>query len=505
MKRRMLVSAILPVLILAVAGAAQAWQGRMGGMGDPYGLISDEADFLIHPAKIATGEGIRFYGDYRFLYRDMFDNDIDVTFIGTRSESLDLSGAEEVHDALVGAALPLGPGRMGLLFTYEGRHGDLDGEANATFFYDLELMNDLDDFDLRLLYGTPVGAFKLGGELGIAYRQEEHEDILYDWGTNTAIVNILFMQTEINLYAVPSCAPYDSAYWEIPFKAGIEGAIGPLDVSFTLRGGWIIAGDNTLTIEVQDPIGVVDERYDLDGDVEGWRVGGNLWARYPLAEDLVLPVLVRVDYQEKARGGDWQGPVVSLGTDTDEQTLAITIGGGAEWEPLAGTRLAAGIYYSYLRQNTDFFWSLYNSSDASQAWYDCSDWPDAVEHRGTIVLAGERELSPTVTLRMGLSGFFGWAAEDQQEEYFHDDVGVDQYLTDYATDGFHWGIGASLGATMRFAQFAFEPFVNGGYQRLDLEGDGGFYDAGVLDALLKRNESRSEWYVGGGMSILFDL
>ena len=37
-------------------------------MGDPFGLVADESDYLIHPAKIANGQGVRFYGDYRFTY-----------------------------------------------------------------------------------------------------------------------------------------------------------------------------------------------------------------------------------------------------------------------------------------------------------------------------------------------------------------------------------------------------------------------------------------------------
>jgi hypothetical protein len=35
MKTRMFVLVLLPLLVLALAGESQAWQGRMGGMGDP--------------------------------------------------------------------------------------------------------------------------------------------------------------------------------------------------------------------------------------------------------------------------------------------------------------------------------------------------------------------------------------------------------------------------------------------------------------------------------------
>jgi DNA-binding cell septation regulator SpoVG len=494
MKRRILVVAILPLLVLALGGVSQAWQGRMGGMGDPYGLVSDESDFLIHPAKIAKGEGIRFYGNYRFTYRDMFDEDIIGETLGFGAYSLDLSGKETAHDALVGAGFPLGPGRMGLFFTYSGRRGDSDGAyEGVTPPITVDLKRDLDDYALRILYGMPVGSFRLGGELGIAYRQEEHESSLVDLGIR--YVNYWNLFTPL-YFALPSFAPYDSAYWEIPFKVGVEGALGPIDVAFSLRGGWIVSGDNTLKIVTPTA------QRDMDGDVQGWRIGGDLWARYPLADNLSMPLIVRVDYQDKKRDGDYQDVVDLIATKTKEQTLQIMAGGGVDWRPVAGTQVGAGIYYSYLQQKTDFLWNVFELGD--QFLFDQTDWPDVVEHRGTLVLTGERELSSMVALRMGLNFFLGWATEDQQARYLNTSAtlpGPYDYLIDYSTDGLHWGIGGSLGATFKFQRFSFEPFVSGGYQSLKLSGDGSL--SGSLP--LSRDEDRDEWQIGGGVSILFDL
>jgi len=58
MKRTPLLIVVLTFLVFSMAGIAHGWQGRMAGMGDPYGLIKDESDFLIHPAGIAKGQGI---------------------------------------------------------------------------------------------------------------------------------------------------------------------------------------------------------------------------------------------------------------------------------------------------------------------------------------------------------------------------------------------------------------------------------------------------------------
>jgi len=114
MKRHIMVVALVPLLVIALAGISQAWQGKMD---DPYGLLQDESDFLTHPSKIAQGEGIRFYGDYRFTYTDVIDWDYGLD----RDE--DISGTDNVAE--------------------------------------YELTKDLDT---------------RGGEAPIAYRQEEHEN-----------------------------------------------------------------------------------------------------------------------------------------------------------------------------------------------------------------------------------------------------------------------------------------------------------------------------------------
>ena len=50
------------LFVFSLAGAAHSWQGRMESMGNPFGLVMDESDFLIHPAGIADGKEINFYG-----------------------------------------------------------------------------------------------------------------------------------------------------------------------------------------------------------------------------------------------------------------------------------------------------------------------------------------------------------------------------------------------------------------------------------------------------------
>jgi len=510
MKKALLFLLCLSFLVITLAGTAYSWQGRMGGMGDPYGLLSDESDFLIHPAKIAKGEGVRFYGNYRFTYNDVMNWDFDVDYFTPASvlvgwDYLDMAGAEMRHDVLVGAAFPLGTGRMGLFFTYEGMRGAYDGDwEDATPpAWTADAGNDLDAFALSLFYGLPVGGLNLGGEVQFAYRGEEQNNYAYQNDLSLAFSNDELFGGFFGFF------PYDSQYWETLLKGSLEGAIGPADVEFTLRGGYIFAGDNGWEYEFQAPVGNPMNGWDLDGGVDGWRIGGDLWVRHPLSDGLVLPFLVRIDYQTKTRDGDGGGTYGWTGDQVDyenqERSFALTAGGGLDKELNAGTRVAGGLYYNYLQRNNTFSWH--------DAWANGVDWdaqdltiPDLNEHQVMLRLAGEHEISPTVALRAGLNLFYGWVQWEGDYYYYRlvrgivtqDDAGI-------SMNGYHWGIGASVGGTVRFNGFALEPFVNAGYQQLRLDGDGDWYTNGVLINLLEGESARSEWYIGGGCSFLFDL
>jgi hypothetical protein len=60
MKKHIMVAALLPLLVIVLAGFSQAWNERME---DSYGLLQDESDILTHPSQIVQGEGMRFYDD----------------------------------------------------------------------------------------------------------------------------------------------------------------------------------------------------------------------------------------------------------------------------------------------------------------------------------------------------------------------------------------------------------------------------------------------------------
>jgi hypothetical protein len=514
MSKKILFLAILGVLVFALAGVAQAWQGRMGGMGDPFGLVADESDYLIHPAKIANGEGVRFYGDYRFTYTGVTDWNYDVNIFNSGGALLrffqyDTSGYEQHHDVLLGTAFPLGPGRMGLFFNYQGKRSDYDGNVQSIFSpptdtYDLS--NQFDAFAMRLFYGLPidgvpvVGSVKLGGEFQFAYRQEENEAEMLQQSVppfGALLENpqgsfsiALFSGNKNFLLFMP---PYNSHYMEALFKGSLDTTVGPVAAALTMRGGFIFNGDNELL-----RIGALNV-FDLKGDVEGWRIGGDLWLRYPLSKDLTVPFLVRIDYQTKTRDGDGIIPLGILSGfradyDSTERSFDLEVGGGLDKELAKGMRIAGGIYYGYNDARNIFSLTVPANFDFA----DYSPYPSLIEHRIRVALAGEWGISPSVTLRMGLEPFIGWIREDFQNASNE----LLPFIEDVSLDGSRWGIGVSAGGTIKFKPITLEPFVNGGYQEIRLDGDGTEL---IRSLFLDVSELQRQWYIGGGFSILYDL
>jgi len=501
MGKRILFLMILPALVFALAGMAQAWQGRMGGMGDPYGLVADEADFLTHPAKIAKGEGVRFYGDYRFTYNGVTDWDFTLDRFNAAAGTLvdnyhfDTSGDEYRHNALVGAAFPVWLGRMGAFFTYDGMRGDYDGDEDhfGAYYASYDLDKGLDNFALRLLYGLPVWGVDVGLELGMAYRDEQQKTWIL------GVQNYPWSFGGYNASLFPLMIPYDSQYWELLWRAGTELKLLPVTIAISLRGGYIICSDNEYHYRTDSPA----YNGDLEGDVSGWRIGSDIWVRVPGGDPTVtFPILFSFDYAEKKRDGEAIGAGASdpgqLYRYTHrEHSFDLKAGGGIEKKLGGNALIAGGIYYNYLEGSDDFDFTRDTRSTQTD------DLPFAKEHRVLLRLAGEKELSPTVTLRMGLNGFFGWVMEDFQDEAYL--PAVFDWQDAISLDGSHWGIGASLGGTIKIPPITLEPFINFNYQQTKLDGDGERFEAGTITDLWEMDKSRNEWSIGGGLSILFNL
>jgi hypothetical protein len=500
MKKNCLVLGILGFVVLSIAVPAYSWQGRMGGMGDPYGLVEDESDFLIHPAGIANGKGINIYGNYRLSWEDVTDwkhKRIDILTGNTLRNPMSASGDEWNHDALMGAAFPFGPGRMGIFFQYSTKNGDFDGnEPSSVGLFKFGFKNELDDIVLRLLYGLPIGGFKLGGEIKLAYRQEENKTSIFS--NAVSIDNITFGRPFDQTNTLPYMLPFDSKYWQASFKGSLEGSIGPAKFSFTTHGGFIFSGENeNHYLNIILPATILQDK-DYKGDVNGYEVGADFWFRVPLSKDLSSPLLIKFDYMEKKRDGFAVGAPWGVITNdpsfyrNKELFFNFEVGGGIDKSLGKEARVAAGLYYNFLRNKKTWGYDIFSPS---LYYADYPDYPIAKEHQIVLKLSGEKEISPMFILRMGLDAFYGWLSEDFN---YRENSPI---LLKLPLNGNHFGIGAWLGSTVKFNQLSIEPFVGGGYQRFNVDGDA-IWPANT--SILEMELSKKTWSIGGGFSIKFN-
>ena len=174
-------AALLLLSVLAAPG--MAWQGRMAGAGDAYGLIEDESDYLTHPAVIAMGKGFNAYGHYRLAYNNTAKWDYSGNILDYDYHPFEADGYEWKNEGLIGTAFQVGAGRMGVFFEYMGIMGKYKGEENELYegsdlyLYTFKMKDGLDNYSLRLIYGLPVGAVNLGAEIQLAYRNEKKRNI----------------------------------------------------------------------------------------------------------------------------------------------------------------------------------------------------------------------------------------------------------------------------------------------------------------------------------------
>ena len=506
-KKTWLFLVILGFLVLSLAGVSYGWQGRMAGMDDPFGLVDDESDFLIHPAKIAKVEKLNFYSNYRFDFRDVPDWNYSVDYIDTTTRSLmaylpyNSSGDERGHEITLGAALPWGPGKMGFFFQYKGNRNDYDGDrvVQSPIYIPSDtrfgMKDDLDSIALRILYGIPVAGFDLGGEVQLAYYNEKKETRISDHESGAYYLN-LPIGGGGNFYNLfPFMRPYDSKYWEAVFKSSLERGFGPAKFTFTLGGGVIFSGSNSLMfgdVNLPETGGV-----NFDGNVKGWNIGGDLWVRYSLQEDVSLPFLLRIKYQTKTRDGDGFGIGSFAGEASHysnrENDFQLEVGGGIERKLLKDIKFAGGIYYVFSKNRNNFLFRLFSAPGLEIL--DQTKYPDQVEHQVIIRLAGEKELSPMVTIRSGLEFFYGRVTKDYESPWGWPET--------ESVDGPHWGMKVSVGGTVRFEKFSVEPFLGVGYQKWNLDGTGSISALNVLGNFTRMNEERKEWFTGGGFSVKF--
>ncbi len=518
MEKRFLSILVVCLLLFGFGGVAHSWQGRMESMGNPFGLVMDESDFLIHPAAIADGKGINFYGNYRFNWLEVTHSDYTAKYFTLTTPTPTLAnrlpfrttGGERQNDALVGAGFPLGPGRLGVFFQYTGAYGDFHGHELQPFEYDRFTFDDsFNSFTLRVLYGIPMGAVRLGTEIQLGYVKAENSDKFISVNGNQVFMNDIIGTHIPDLNTFPFQFPYDSKWWNMGLKSSLEAPLGSGKVSATVRGGFTFNGENELNYRNILPFApFVLESMNFRGNVEGWNLGGDLWWRTSLGNGLSLPLVLRVDYDRKTWDGraadNSLGNVLFLGPPiryrSSEKNFQAEVGGGLDKDFGKGARAAIGLYYNYVNNNRSFLYQFEFQKT------DHTDYPHQTEHRGILRIAGEKEFCPVFTARLGLNLFFGWVNEGYKfRENFLPFVGGT--VEHISIDGPNWGGTLSLGGTVKLSRLSLEPFVSGGFRRLDLDGENGFrafssmFNASGLS--LDMDKLKEEWSVGAGLSIKY--
>ncbi len=399
------------VLVLLCAVPTQAWQGRIAGMGSVYGLVEDESDFLTHPAGIANGKGLNFYGFLNTTYDETTKWDARFSQIYSNDSNLFSyrgKGDSWKYDGLLGFAFPLGKARMGMFLEYTGKVGEenkYDGDINYSYgsssnHYDFVVKDRLDYYALRFLMAVPAGSNKIGGELQIAYRDERHIGTRYS--LSSSMQNFPWLSSRnpeesLLLYGIP----FDTQYWEASGKLSVEGNMGSGKYAFTLKGGTTFSGNNKYDYDGSS----FSEPITLDGTVKGWNIGGDFWLRYPAAKDMSIPMVLSVGYKTFKRDGS--GPAWGYNYDYSDEikNYFIELGGGIDYALAKGTKVATGLYYDYLYLQEKVHFTEAYGGGANMV--DYPDFPKCSEHRITLKATGEKEISSDLIIRGGMNLFYG--------------------------------------------------------------------------------------------------
>ena len=523
MKKGFVLPVLLVLLVLLCAMPLQAWQGRAGAMGEASGLVEDESDLLTHPAVIAGGKGVNFYGNLgvksSLIDKFSFSTKILTPATGVSSTMVsEAAGKEWQLDGLTGFAFPVGTGRMGIFFQYTGVEGALNGDQIRDWStgvheaYSFDIKNKVDDLALRFLHAVPFGTnLKLGGEFQIGQKTEKFTSFIGNLRNIDSYTNAAYGPwgddvTSLLQYGVPR----DSKYYEVSLKASVEAKMGPAKAAFTARGGMPVGGTDNHYFHERFAGSVSTGGIDMYGKVKGYNVGADAWIRLPLSTSLTLPFLIKFDFKDMKRDGDGPefGAWGAFGNwssmyENKEKSMAITAGGGADYSPAKDTRIAGGLYYSYL--NAKMTYNFAEKFFISPNWTVVrnSGYPETKEHKISLKLSGEKTLSSAFTVNGGFNAFYGWVKQGYNYD-FHNSAAPGNAAFDTSLKGKHWGLGASLGLSMLAGATTFEPYIAGGLERCDLSGNGTSLSNGAVTRLITDSALKKHVLsIGAGIALRY--
>ena len=505
MKKNNLLILAVVLAIISFASTSFAWQGRMSGMGDPFGLVSDESDLLVHPAKIVDGNGSNYYVDYKFNYVQVskWNNTFSYNpaIEGATQYPFMAKGSERDHAVSLGGTWAFGPGRLGLFLQYSTEDGSFNGSDNNgtdivshdTFSFD----PDSRSFDLKLIYGLPLGSWKLGTELAFAHKTiiNSTSQFLGAFGETATNDPIGARDPFFNIF--PYGVPADLRWREASFKISAEKTIGPGVLTFTPRIATVIHGTSDYTSRFQSGSFILDD-IDGTGNLTGWSTGADLWYRVKLNDTTTLPFVVRANYDRKRAdiSAYDSAAVQPIDLSSEAKQFVFEAGGGIDKNISKETKIASGLYYNYLQGKTMFMYDYINESNYIVA---NNETPLEKENRIVLKAVCEHIFSPAVTARAGINAFYGWVRD--RYDFINTLDGLNLESQDLKTSGHRWGVTASAGTTLTVARLSIEPFINGGLQKTKLDNSSGSFTPPATTVSLQ--SAKSEWNIGGGVSIKY--
>jgi hypothetical protein len=493
------VFALLFILILPVPGFS--WQGRMAGTGDAYGLLEDESDFLIHPAAVTPGKDLYMYGIYRLTYDYVpkWDNEMILPPPQDDKYPYEAKGHEWKNEGQAGIAFPLGDGRMGLFFEYTGNRADYDCDEyyyiTTTAYNKFKMESKSDKFNLRAIYSKPFGTVKLGCEIQFSHTNEENTNII-DNRPGDYTHNYFNIAGGPALDQYKYMIPFRSDYYESLGKLSIEGKSGTVKNTFTIKGGAALpfASNNTYDYHSSG----ANEEASMKGEVNGWNAGFDYWVRFPLNKDISLPFVVSVLRKQTKRDGSGNSNTAhNLSYEHKTEYFNATIGGGADDILSRGTRIAAGLYYDYLQSSQDV--NITEISVAQTNIYNYPEYPSKKEHRITLKTMTEINLSSNFTFLSGLNAYYGMVKNNFSSKRERNPGSPTE--TKSSMDGYNWGLNLSFGTVYKADKINIEPFINAGFCKYKVSGDG-YFDGSVQSDTTVKSE-KTDWIISGGLSVKY--
>ena len=278
------------------------------------------------------------------------------------------SGSERDHDTSIGGTWALGTGRLGIFVKYSLKEGSYDGSSYNGFGpFSIEheafaFGTDAQSIAVKILYGFPIGTWKLGTEIGFAHKSHSNfiAQSLDNGGSFINVpVNALSAPYDFFIYMMP----VDATWNEASFKASAEETIGPGVLTFTPKIATVFHGVSNVNILYTS--GWVDESITVNGtgNVSGWSTGADLWYHIKLNDSTSLPFVVSANYDRKKTNVSTVAITNFVGTVPDTETseakqFVFEIGGGINKQFTKETKAASGLYYEYLQSKNFYATSL---------------------------------------------------------------------------------------------------------------------------------------------------